>query len=224
MTTGRRPRWFEVCDLAVTDPSAGWVFHVRSPKEWERQILAPLSHQGAMPFDQFVRFFDYSSAEAEEVIAHIVSCGYAQSREILTDEPAWIWLTGPGTRVSGTGLSPFELLPGSIARLRAINEVRLHLAQTAPHACWTSQRCLRRIHGGQVRVPSAMIEIEGERHAIEVRVNPYNLPYVAAMIEARLAEYDAVICFAPPRVCRLLERLRARHGWREVLIRNLPGG
>jgi hypothetical protein len=203
-------------------PQPSHVFDL--PEEQEHRILVTLAHQGAMPIDQFARFFDYSPAAAEEAVAQLVSRRYATCREFLADEPPWIWLTGRGARVSGTGLCHYSPTPGSLARLRAVNEVRLLLAKQAPHARWTGYRVLRGRKGAAAPLPRAVVEVDGERHAIEVRANNCNLPYFREMVESRLADYDAVVVFCPERIRAVHERLVRRHGWRRVVIRTFPGG
>ena len=202
----------------------------------EQDLLLLIAHQGAIPLDQLARFPIGAPAgapapalgdvEAAKAVDRLAAAGLVIRQDILADEPPWIWLTRSGTKASETGLCHFVPTPGALARLRATNEVRLHLAAKAPHARWTSYRVLRRtgFHGAAAPLPRAAIEIDGERHAIEVRVNARNMPYFREMVENRLAEYDAVIVFCRPGNRTAHERLVRRHGWRQVIVRNIPSG
>lgn len=192
----------------------------------ERDLLVLIAHQGAIPLDQLARFRGHSIADAEQTVSDLAAGGLVTRQEILADEPPWIWLTRSGTKASGTGLCHFVPTPGALARLRATNEVRLHLAAKAPNARWSSYRVLRRsgFNGAAVPLPRAAVEIDGERHAIEVRVNARNMLYFREMVESRLADYDAVIVFCRPGNRTAHERLVRRHGWRQVIVRTIPSG
>ncbi len=57
-----------------------------------------------------------------------------------------------------------------MARMRAVNEVRLHIARRAPEARWICARSIVREQGMRGYRPNAVVEVGGERHAILVRL------------------------------------------------------
>lgn len=61
------------------------------------------------------------------VVKHLTKVGYADYGRFLHDEPHWVWLSGRGMRLSGTGFAYLRPKIGAMARMRAVNEVRLHL-------------------------------------------------------------------------------------------------
>ena len=82
---------------------------------------------------------------------HLTEVGFADYGRFLMDEPHWVWLTYRGVRLSGTGFRPSQPTPGAMVRIRAINEVRLHIARRAPEARWVSGRSVLREQGHQGR-------------------------------------------------------------------------
>lgn len=194
----------------------------RTPKPWERRILALISEQGAIPLDQLARFLDCGPDRAEWVAEHLCDARFARRARLLADDPDWIWLTEGGNRLSQAGFDAYLPSPGALARLRAISEVRLRVEMGAPQASWIGWRTLRRELCGAGRIPNAIVEIGDERHAIEVELRRKEKEDAAAMIAHRSANYDAVICFCTAKTRRFYERLAAENHWPKLLIQSLP--
>jgi hypothetical protein len=116
----------------------------------------------------------------------------------VVDEPAWVWLTSRGRRSSGTSFVPYTPKLGGLARIRAINEVRMHVAKRAPGASWVSSRALLREPARSGQRPKAVVEIGGERHAIEVELIKRTRERACKMIDAHSSRYDAVVCCCAP--------------------------
>ena len=196
----------------------------RTPQPWEFELLRLIAEQGAIPFDQLARFLGGEQEQAARVAKHLTYAGYADYGRFLMDEPPWVWLRRRGARFSGTGLWPVGVKVGAIARMRAVNEVRLHIANRAPEARWVSGRTVVREQGKRGRRPNAVVEIGSERHAIVVKHGvPQELERERTAIEDHMAGYDAVICFANPRPRALLERFKAEYHWPKLVIRPIPG-
>jgi hypothetical protein len=70
-----------------------------------------------------------------------------------------------------------------------------------------------------------VVEAEGELHALVVRpgrmISP--VPKEIRRIEPLLDRYAIVVDFASPRVGRHVERLRRRNGYRNLIVRPIPG-
>ena len=196
---------------------------LRAPEPWEFELLRLLAEQGAMPFDQLARFLDADGRQAASVVKHLTKVGYADYGRFLHDEPHWAWLTHRGARLSGTGFMPGRPKVGAMARMRAVNEVRLHIARRAPEARWISGRSVVREQGLKGKRPNAVVEIGAERHAIVVKHGiPHEQVRELQIIETHIARYDAVIYFANPRPRALLERLKAENHWPKLVIRPIP--
>ncbi len=195
----------------------------RQPAEWERDLLALICEQGALPLDQLARFVCSDSDRAALLANHLCDAKYARRAPLLAGEPEWIWLTEGGTRLSRAGFKSYLPAPGALARLRAINEVRLRIEGSAPQAHWVGWRTLRRELRGAGQIPNAVVEIGGERHAIEVELTRRKTKEEAArMVDHRCANYDAVICFCTAKARRYFERLASENHWPKLLIRELP--
>jgi hypothetical protein len=196
---------------------------LRMPEPWEYELLRLIAEQYAMPFDQLARFLDCDGERAARVAKHLTKVGYADYGRFLHDEPHWVWLTFRGARLSGTGFDPRRPKIGAIERIRAVNEVRLHIAARAPEARWICGRSVVREQGKKGRRPNAVVEIGRERHAIVVKHGvPHEQERERAIIETHMARYDAVIYFANPAPRALLERLRSEHHWPKLVIRDIP--
>lgn len=196
---------------------------LRSPELWEHRILRLLAEQSAVPFDQLARFLECDPERAARVARHLTRAGYADYGRFLFGEPHWLWLTTRGARLSGTEF--FEIRPkvGAMARVRAVNEVRLHIARRAPEARWISGRSVAREQGKRGHRPNAVVEIGRERHAILVRHGTCQAEArERAILESLMRGYDAAITFCAPAPKALHERLAAEHHWPKLVIRSIP--
>lgn len=194
------------------------------PEPWEHELLRLIAEQAAIPFDQLARFIVCGEVQAARVARHLTKAGYADYGRILSAEPHWLWLTARGSRLSGTGFPARSPRVGAIARMRAVNEVRLQIARRAPGAGWVCGRSVVREQGKRGRRPNAVVEIGRERHAIVVKHGvPHEEGREREIIETHMARYDAVIYFANPAPRAQLERLKREYHWPKLVIRAIPG-
>ena len=196
---------------------------LRQPERWEFELLRLLSEQQGVPFDQLARFIGCESAQASRVARHLFKSGFADYGRILHDEPHWVWLTNRGARLSGTGFASGPPKVGAMARMRAVNEVRLHIAQRAPEARWICGRSVIREQGRQGRRPNAVVEIGRERHAILVKHGIRQSEWRERdILESLMRGYDAVIAFCAEYPGNLYRRLADEHHWPKLIIRDIP--
>ena len=86
-----------------------------------------------------------------------------------------------------------------MARMRAVNEVRLHVAARAPEARWICGRSVLREQGLRGKRPNAVVKVGTKRHAIAVHLRWPEQARTRDLIVTHMARYDAVIAFADPR-------------------------
>ena len=133
-------------------PGAGRRPALRMPEPWEFELLRLIAEQGAIPFDQLARFAGCEEPQAARLAKHLFKAGFADYGRFLYDEPPWIWLSGRGMRLSGTGFACLRPRVGAMGRMRAVNEIRLHIAARAPEARWLCSRSV--VRAGQARPSS----------------------------------------------------------------------
>lgn len=197
---------------------------LRQPERWEFELLRLLSEQQAIPFDQLARFVGCESGQASRLAKHLFKSGFADYGRILHDEPHWAWLTSRGARLSGTGFVSGPPRVGAMARMRAVNDVRLHIAERAPEARWICGRSVIREQGRQGRRPNAVVEIGRERHAILVKHGIRQSEWRERdILESLMRGYDAVIAFCAPAPGNLYRRLAKANHWPKLIIRDIPG-
>ncbi len=193
------------------------------PADWEIRILRLLAEQGAIPVDQLSRFLDRSTEETAEIVAAFCEAHYTVSQQLTIVNPAWVWLKERGARFSATSLYPQRPRLGGLDRMRAVNEVRLHVSRRDPDVRWVSRRRLLRRYGQYAVVPSAVAESGDQRHALNVKLAMRNNLRVASQIDTFATNHDAVIYFcATPQVRGFLEELQDEHRWSKLVIRDLP--
>jgi hypothetical protein len=191
------------------------------PKPEEVPVLDLISEQGAIPVDQLARFLDCTPHKAKLLAKHLYEEGLVRREKLLAQEPEWLWLTKRGARFSSRDLSAPRLKIGSLALVRATNDVRIAIAKSGTNVRWISRRLLLHEWGRNAAVPRAVVKVGDEHHAIEVRLAPGLESRVEEMIWRRLADYDAVVCFSAPGAKRQLERLAERHHWPRLSIQDL---
>jgi hypothetical protein len=194
----------------------------RPPEPWESELLRLLAEQGAIPFDQFARFLGADPSQAARVARHLTKAGYADYGRFLHGEPHWLWLTSRGARHSGLGFAGLPPRVGAMARARAVNEIRLHITARAPEARWVSGRTVFREQGRTGFRPNAVVELEGERHAILVQLRSRPADLLNEMLVSHMRRYDAVVLFCSPRMARGSKRLSKDRDWAKLVVRAIP--
>ena len=185
-------------------------------------ILDFISEQGAIPIDQLALFLDFKLDKAKRTVKRLHEAGLVRREKPLAGEPEWIWLSKRGARFSTTGLSSPRPKVGSLALMRAVNEVRLRITKANPGVSWISRRVLLNRQGRNAAVPKAVIEVGDERHAIEIRLNAGPEAKVLEQIERRLYDHDAAVYFCGPQALAQMKRLHEKYGWRNLVVRGLP--
>jgi len=110
-----------------------------------------------------------------------------------------------------------------MARMRAVNEVRLHIAARAPEARWVCGRSVVREQGKRGYRPNAVVRIGSERHAIVVKLQAQQVPREVGMLAAHMARHHAVAAFCRPAPRRLLERFATEYHWPKLIVCEIPG-
>lgn len=195
----------------------------REPYPAEMGALRFLAEQGLVPMDQLGRFLRGGAAATEMFASQLTEAGFVRRASPLVDEPDWLWLTPSGSRHSGTGLSRPEPRLGALPRLRALNEVRLQLADRLPGAQWVSGRALRRVSGSTGPRPGAVVEIDGERHAIDVVLIKTPIADLRRRVARRCDDYDLAVFYCAPVAYGRLSRLAASGRWPNLVVRRLSG-
>ena len=188
---------------------------------WERRVLRLVSEHGALPLDQLGCFLGHDS-DAERLARHLVAGKLARQGTLLPDEPDWLWLTTYGNRMSETGLCGAIPSVGGLAKMRALAAVRLQIEAKSPTAVWTGRRVLRSRLSGRLQIPDAVVELGGERHAIEVEIRQRNEVEAVELLSHRSRHYDAVVCFCDSRREGFYKRLQRNHHFPKLVIRPLP--
>lgn len=189
---------------------------------WELAALRLLAEQVAIPFDQLGRFLGAGDAQAIAVARHLGRLGLADYGRILHAEGPWLWLTPRGCRLSGTGFSCELPRVGALARMRAINEIRIQISARAPEARWICRRSAFRAQGGRGHRPDGVIEIEDELHAVLALLGLRPRERLVPRLDALHRRHDALVAFAPPRLHRSLRRLGNERHWPKLIVRGLP--
>jgi DNA-binding MarR family transcriptional regulator len=192
------------------------------PRPGDIPILDLIAEQGAIPVDQLARFLDCKLDKAKRIIKRLHEAGLLRREKLLASEPEWVWLSKRGARFSTTALSAPRPKVGSLALMRATNEVRIRITSAEPKIRWVSRRVLLREHGRNAAVPKAVVEIGNERHAIEVRLTSGLEANLERQIRQRLANYDAVVFFCAPKAMGQVKRIKEKYGWPNLVIRGLP--
>ncbi len=193
------------------------------PRSDDMPILDLISEQGAIPIDQLAEFLDFKLDKAKRTVKRLHEAGLVRREKPLAGEPEWIWLSKRGARFSTTDLSAPRPKIGSLALMRATNEVRLMIEGNTQEARWISRRVLLREHGRNASVPKAVVEIGDERHAIEIRLSVGPEAKVLEQVRRRLHDYDAAVYFCAPPALAQMKRFKEEWGWRSLVVRSLPG-
>lgn len=196
----------------------------RDPNAAERVALRLLSEQVAIPLDQLARFLRLSLADAVALVQGLEEAGCIEHRRFLVRDHPWFWLSSRGARLAGTGFPYKAPDVAMLAHRRAVNEVRLHLAERAPQGRWVCERIVFRQRDPEDHLPDAVFEIGGERHAIEAELSHKGHREIRQIVAQHSNRYDAVIYFCGPATYGLMKRVQAEGRWPKLVVRRLPAG
>lgn len=196
---------------------------MREASKKEASILRLIAEQGTVRVDQWERFLGAAPSEVDQLISQLVEANFLQVEPGLQGEPDWLSLTWVGNRVCGTPLAAFRPGIGLIRERFAMNELRLFFASRAPTATWTSRRLLKYQHGKNAPVPHALVEVDGKRIGVNVRLSASNAATLVPRTDLQNLEHDALLFFCvTPRARLYMERLQGEHRWSKVVIRDMP--
>ena len=190
----------------------------------EDALMVLLAEQVAIPLDQLARFLDRSLEATVRALAALEAAGYLSHRRFLVRDYPWFWPTRAGLGRSGTGFPHREPDVAGLAHRRAVNEVRLHLAAKAPRGRWVCERIVWRRRDPADHLPDAVLEIDGERHAIEAELSRKENLDIRRIVAEHSNRYDAVLYFCGPYPYLLLKRVQAEGRWPKLVVRRVPQG
>jgi len=190
----------------------------------EAGALRLLSEQVAIPLDQLTRFLGLELEQGALLVRRLERQGLLESRRFLVRDYRWLWLSRRGAQRAATGFPYREPDVSSIGHRRALNEVRLYLGARAPEGRWVCERVVYRRRDPEDHLPDAVLEIDGERHAIEVELSTKTNPEIHQIVSEHSKRYDAVLYFCGPHPYNLLKRVQAEGRWPKLIVRRLPQG
>lgn len=196
----------------------------RDLKLEEHAALRLLSEQAAIPLDQLARFVNGSLGEAVALLQGLEAAGCVEHRRFLVRDLPWFWPSYRGARLAATGFHYKKPDVALLAHRRAVNEVRLHLAEREPEGRWLCERTVFRHRDPADHLPDAVFEVGGERHAIEAELSIKRNAEVRRIVAEHGYRYDAVLYFCGPRPYRLLKRVQAEGLWPKLIVRRVPQG
>src|SRR5215211_363174 len=108
------------------------------------EVMEWIGAQYAVREDQLARLLGRSERTARRWARVMCDAGYCRREWLLAGDPAWVWLAGHGARTTELGFRPWRPSLGRLRHIAAVNELRLHLTERLPDACWISERELLR--------------------------------------------------------------------------------
>ncbi len=198
-------------------PAGGSVLSSR-----DLEVLRWAAEQYAVRLDQLALLLGLGLRSARRTADRLAGAGLVERRRLLTDEPLWVWLTGDGERVAGSGFRVWQPRVGMLAHVAAVNAVRLHVAHSSPESGWVCERTLARERRGRDHLPDGVVLAGAERHAVEVELTVKSERRLRSVIGELCGSYDRVVYFCAPAVRRRLDRLAAADEWPGLVVRDLP--
>jgi len=188
-------------------------------------LVNQIAQHGAMPTDLLARALDRPHAEVLTEVSALEASRHVNVARVHQDPSEWVWLTRSGVRCARPRLPWIRRLGATrVAFNRRVLECWLYALQQVPDGRWESRRELEVVarRQGHPSVPNGVFHVDGERHAILVRVSPSKSSYLEKLVMRHLPEHHAVVLFCTSNNRYCLERLKKKHGWENVGILSLP--
>lgn len=188
--------------------SGGSALEKRRPKAMEETLLRLLSEQVGIRFDQAGRFLGIGYDDVVALVEGMLEPRWVRREVLLEGEEPWLWLRRAGVGLAETGYGYKKPKLSTLERLYAVNEVRLAVMGETD-GVWVCERELwrrlieegvnlgRRFAEGDVgiRVPDAVVEVEGRSYAIEVVLSLEEEDEWRGMMSEHHLNYAATKCF-----------------------------
>ncbi|HET7054208.1 MAG TPA: MarR family transcriptional regulator [Solirubrobacterales bacterium] len=192
--------------------------------EEQLRALRLLSEQAAIPLDQLARLLGLDLAQTVRLAQRLEEERLIETRRFLVRDYPWLWPSRRGATRAGTGFHYKAPDVAMLAHRRAVNEIRLHLAERAPRGVWVCERAVFNRRDPEDHLPDAVFETDGERHAIEAELSRKTNRQIRQIVAQHSNRYDAVIYFCGPHPYNLLKRVQAEGRWPKLIVRRLPEG
>lgn len=191
-------------------------------EEWERSALLFVAEQGAVTLGQLARFLGAYRADVEPWLALMERSRFVAVEGGGGDEEEWLRLKVAGHRASRSGVKRAVARTRKyLERCRMATEVRLAIEEQLPTARWVARRVEQVRSGLSQGGPAGVVEIEGERHCVEIVAGTSVRSAVLERVHQRLKEYDAVLLWCSASALSVVEG-GALASTPRVLIRELP--
>jgi DNA-binding MarR family transcriptional regulator len=193
--------------------------------EAQTGALKALSEAVAMPVDQLARLLKARRCDTSELIARLEEANCVHSRQLLSCEAPWVWLTGKGARLMGAKDRKRQRPPAvsGLRHRRAVHEVRLGLEERFPAGRWICETHFYAQRGSGFQIPDGVFELGGKRQAIEVELNCKPTADLRRVVAEHSARYDAVSYYVGSRTRKPLSALVRDEGWPNVSVCDVPG-
>jgi hypothetical protein len=130
------------------------------------------AEQQTLRLDQLAAIFSaldhrpVSNDAARKTVGRWIDQGWAISRVLLQGQPAFVWLTPAGMRLTGHDYPAVEPAIATLRHTTITTNIRLHLLGRYPNAAWRSERALRAILPARSRGQRQPHLPDGELHGI----------------------------------------------------------
>jgi hypothetical protein len=187
-------------------------------------LMRVISEQVAMPLDQVLRYLECAPDQGVGLLQALDDDVCLEHRRFLVGDPPWYWLSRRGAGLAGTGFDYRRPAISSLAHRRAMNEVRLYLAeQTGFTAEWVCEREIYRLQPRTELTPDALLRVNGEVYAIEVERSLKMKRDIREIVMEHSVRYDAVIYFCERRTYAFMKRLQRTGEFPLLSVRHMPG-
>jgi hypothetical protein len=185
-------------------------------------LLGWLGEQYGARVDQIEVLLGCGPRSVQRTLARLRAAGLLETRRLLVGEPAWVFPTRRGLRVTGDGFALWRPRLGLLTHVAASNDVRLHIGQVSPESEWVCERVLARERQPEEHLPDAVVLTDGRRVAIEVELTVKSSRRTTAIVDELTGRFDAVVYFCSPSAYRQLGRLAGGGRWPTLGVRELP--
>jgi hypothetical protein len=185
-------------------------------------LLLWLGEQYGARMDQLERRIGCGERTVQRTVARLRHAGLVATRRILVGEPAWVLPTRAGLRACGSLFGVWEPRLGLLAHVAAVNDVRLHVEESAGECVWLCERALLRERRAGEHLPDGVVLLDGRRAVIEVELTVKSRRRTTAILDELSRRFDAVVYFCAPGPYRLLGELAATGRWPKLAVRELP--
>jgi|GEM_PF-6712115 len=195
------------------------------PTVREAEALRLISEEGSVSPAHLGLLMDFDASTGPGLIEDLLDARALRTGYGNGIDDGWVWCNYRGERVANLGLYPLrgDLRASRFMERDAVTSLRLRLRDRLPAGNWVSRRVLHRGNTRKAGLPVGLVDIEGQRRAVELMTGRWCRERIVKRIETHRHRYSGAIVACSHHLYPFMRALTTEQKWTDVDVERLDG-